>query len=359
MKNDFFKQLFALYDREKFADWLWRGLHSFYTVSPVERATTFDNAGHLILQYESICEGIAAIYEDFVPANKQLSFRQAIGDVLREKSADHSDLLPAFQDLIYLIIRLKANESLSALLPTVGNGVLGQRYPDILYETITALGSLAPSDYAYKTAFNLIDSANFDDGYLFEAIKVLVECKPSDTAKIVLTFEPRLTQLYMKTKHIGGVEFKVFCDAAEDWAEFLLSRGTISWLSELWKKASHLPDQVWIFNFLFGNKSMPVIFNMDCSTDTYWINYRSKKVKVKVSEKDYHTRDMLLHKFAIEEIFAWANNPKDKVYAIPLPEWRTIGSDKIQFLGQRILPKVLNIATRQGQCSHKEYHLNK
>lgn len=348
MKSDFLEQLFAQYDREKFADWIWRGLLSFYTVSPAERAATFDNAGGLILQYESVCEGLAVIYEDFVPANKQLSFRQAIGDILREKSHDYSDLFSVFQDLIYLIIRLKANESLSALLPTVGNGVLGKRYPGLLYETITALGSLAPSDYAYKTAFKLIDSVNFDDGYLFEAMKVLIECKPDDTAKIVLKLEPRLTQLYWKTKHIGRDEFKIFCDTAEDWAEFILKRGTISWLSELWEKASHSTNQVWLFSLLFGNKSVPLVLNRDRSKDVYWINYRSKKVKVKVSEKDYYTRSMLLRKFASEEILAWANNPSDKINEAHLLV-RTTRHGRTATLGQLISSKLQHIAKPQDK----------
>lgn len=342
MKSDSIEKQFAQYDRKKFADWIWRGLQAFYTVPPAKRAATFDNAGGLILQYESVCEGIAAIYEKFVPANKQLSFRQAIGDVLREKSPDYSDLFPAFQDIIYLIIRLKATESLSALLPTVGSGVLGKQHPDILYETITALRYLAPSENSYKITSKLIDSVNFDDGYLFEAMKVLIECKPDYTANIVLELEPRLTQLYKKTKDIGEDEFKIFCGVAEDWAKFILKRGIISWPSKLWEKASHSTDQVWLFSYLFGNKSAPVVLNRYRSSDAYWINYRSKKVHVKVSKKDYYTRSMLLRKFASEKIHAWANNPKDEVNKISLAA-RTTEAGRTVTLGERILRKLPHI----------------
>ena len=44
---------------------------------------------------------------------------------------------------------------------------------------------LAPSAYAYQTAREVVSAANFDDGYLFEAIKVLVECEPSQVAVVV------------------------------------------------------------------------------------------------------------------------------------------------------------------------------
>lgn len=317
MNKDSFKRLFSNFDRQQFADWLWRGLYSFYNAPLPDRGSTFDNAGHIILEYESICEGLAVVYEELVPSNRQLAFRQAIGDVLREKSGDNSELVQAFQDLIYLIIRIKAYESLSSLLPSVGNGVIGKQYPEILYETIAALASLAPSDYAYKTATNLINSANFDDGYLFEAIKVLVECKPNDTAKVVLNLEPRLTQLYIRTKQLGGDEYKIFCDVAKDWAEFLLNFGTTTWLSEIYEKASHSVDQKWLFNFLFANDTIEALFNWD-GRNRFWITYRGKIVPVRVSGKDYHTRRMLLHSSETIEFSTWIKDPKDKTNQILL-----------------------------------------
>jgi len=346
MKRDYFRKLFKQYDREKFADWFWRGLYSFYNAPASKRGESFDEAGRIILEYESICEGLAIIYEEFVPPKKQLAFRQAIGDVIREKSNDYSEMVHAFQDLIYLIIRIKASESLSSLLPTVGSGVFGQQHPEVLYETITALASLAPSDYAYKTASTLIDSANFDDGYLFEAIKVLVECKPSDAAKIVLKFEPRLTQLYTSTKKIGGVEFKVFCEAAEDWAEVLLSKGTITWLSELYEKASHSFDQKWLFSCLFFNDAVPAFLDWD-GQNTFRLIYRGKKLNVRVSRKDYYTRKMLLNRKTTTDFYAWVNDPNDKVNQIHLNPPKKAKNEKTPTLGDRISAK--------SEC----YHISK
>lgn len=342
MKKDYFEKLFEPYDRQQFADWLWQGLYSFYNKPRSDRGATFNNAGSIILEHESVCEGIAYIYEKLVPANGQLAFRQAIGDVIREKSNNYSDYVQAFQDLIYLIIRIEANESLSSLLPTVGSGVFGRQHPKVLYETISALASLSPSEYAYETASDLIDSANFDDGYLFEATKILVECKPNDAAKIVLRFEPRLTQLFAITNRIGGNEYKVFCEAAENWAEFFLNKGTITWLSELFQEAIHSPDQKWLFEVLFSNNNVPIFLNWDRESN-FWITYREKKVMVQVSRKDYHTRTMLLNRKSRKEAYSWISDERDIVNQTPLSTRRIDSNGEIPKIGEKILTKIASL----------------
>lgn len=218
MNKDTIRSTLNQFDREKFADWLWRGLRSFYTSPSSERIRTFDGAGILIVQQESLCEGLARVYEECTQEPKQVMFRQAIGDVLRDQANNPNAPFDAFRDLIYLIARIRATESLSALLPTVGTGYLGKHYPNILYDTVAVLRSLAPSTQAYKTAFSLINCANFDDGYLFEAMKVLVECEPSCASEIVLKLEPRLSQLRQAAQERGGDEWTAFCEVAADWA---------------------------------------------------------------------------------------------------------------------------------------------
>lgn len=207
------RKAFAKFNRKGFADWLWRGLSKFYSLPPSDRALAFDYVGYFIMQQESICEGLARTYEEYVPKSKQMMFRQAIGDVLLERGNMDNAPVDAFRDLIYLTIRINATEPLSALLPTVGNGLLGKRDPEIFYGTIAALKSLMPSAQVYETTYHLIGSANFDDGYLIEAINVLVECEPSRATDIVSKLVSRLKRLQNVTKKLGGDEWTAFCEA--------------------------------------------------------------------------------------------------------------------------------------------------
>lgn len=318
MNEDTISKTFAEFKREEFADWLWRGLRSFYTSPPSDRVRAFDDMGLLIIKQESVCEGIARIYEQYVAERRKLMFRQAIGDVLREHANDQKAPIPAFQDLIYLLGRIKATESLSALLSIVCSGFLKRRYTDVLYETFAVLRSLAPSIYAYDTAFALVNCLNFDDGYLFEAIKVLVECQPSQASKIILMLEPRLTQMRQFTQDIGGDEWNAFREAANDCAKQLLELAPISWIKELWEEANHMPEGAWLFELLFCNGVTPVVNLQDEPFDEYFMEYASKRVRLKVSRKDEWTRRLFRRIAAYEEVRKWAHDPNDDVNRIEI-----------------------------------------
>lgn len=320
MNEDNILEKFSKFRRHEFADWLWRGLRKFYASPPSKREDSFQYVGWQIMQYESICEGIAQIYEEYVPDSKQLLFRQAIGDVLRKHANDYDAPRDAIRDLIYLIIRIKANESLSALLPAVGNGFLGQLYPDILYVTITSLRSLAPSMQAYKTASGLIDSTNFDEGYLFEAIKVLVECKPTHVSRILVALEPRLSNLFRLAEAIRGDEWVAFCDTANKWVQFLLEYATLTWLSDFWEKADHTAGQLWLFKQIYCNEAIPTSFYHDRNTDKYVVKYANNEFPLKIPKKAYWTRDCLLEKSTYARSNRWSNRPDDNVYS-KINEW--------------------------------------
>lgn len=289
-KNEI-KKVFSGFDREAYADWLWRGLFKFYT-SPSSNGEAFAPVCSLIRQQETLSEGLAQVYEEYISADKQLLFRQAIGDVLRDHSNIETVPMVAFQDLIYLIARIRAIESLGALLPTVGSGLLGKQHPEILYDSFSILKYLAPSSSAFDTVFALVNSSNFDDGYLFEAMSVLIECEPSRTSEIVLRLEPRITQLRKDIWTLDDEERAAFCEAADEWCEHALKFGSRTWLSELWEKAKHSTDQIWLFELLFGNQSIPVylIENIEDIKTEPIIEYAGKRIKVKLTDEDIWTR---------------------------------------------------------------------
>jgi hypothetical protein len=315
MNKENIREIFSQFDRDEFANWLWNGLRSLYASRPSDRVNAFQHVGWQILQYESVDKGLARFYEEYVPDSRQLLFRQAIGDVLRRHANDHDAPLDAIRDLIYLITRIKADESLSALYPTVCNGYLAEQYPGILYDAITILRSRAPSEKAYKTASNLIDCANFEDGYLFEAIKVLVECEPSYVSRILIKYEERLSKLFRDVKDKGGDEWVAFCNAANEWTQFLLEYAPLTWLSHFWEKAAHSSRQLWLFKQIYCNEAIPTSFCHDRNSDRYFIRYMQNEVQLKVSKKDRWTRDGLSEKSTYDESNQWSNHPDNETYS--------------------------------------------
>lgn len=214
--------LTRLDSREAFAKWLWTALSSLYSKG--------DNQHLLIIieekDFDSVTGALAYLYERYVLGTKQLMFRQAIGDVLREHGNDKDAPLDALRDLIYLISMIEAAESLDSLLPTVGNGFLGKRHPDILYDIFANLLTFAPSPQIYELILNLMNSENFDDGYLFTAIKILVSCEPSHASDIVDTLSPRLSKLKQGVVNLNDEkEWSAFCEAAKDCAQHIAALG--------------------------------------------------------------------------------------------------------------------------------------
>lgn len=283
--NEYITDLLKDYDREKYADWLWRGLLSFYS-SQSGQESTFEDVGSFILSKESVCEGLAQIYEFFVSDNNKLFFRQAIGDVIREHGNDPGAPLDAFRDLIYLMIRIKAYESLDSLIPTVGSGALGKQYAKIQYDAISALRSLVPSNKAQDVMSQLIFCPNFSNDYIFEAVMVMVECDPSHTADIIMRLEPLMRKLRNDAAHLGEEETAEFWEIAHYCAYYILQLGPITWLNELWEKADH-NEQGWLFDVIFNNPFLPVDLIYSESSGSYFIQLGSKIERLNTAD-DYN-----------------------------------------------------------------------
>ena len=319
MNIDNIPKMFSGFDRDEFADWLWKGLKSFYTSRPYDRINAFQHMGRQILQYESVDKGLAHIYEDYIPDSKKLQFRQSIGDVLRRYANEKDTPIDAVRNLIFLITRIKADESLTALFPTVCNGYLIERCPRILYDTITILRSRAPSEQAYETASDLIDWSGFNDDYLFESIKVLVECKPSYTSGTLIKYEERLSLLFQDVaKNKGSDVWVAFCDAANEWVQFLLEYAPRTWLSDFWEEDAHSVDQSWLFKLIYHNKAIPTEFIHDKMSDRYFVKYRNRNrnriIKLTVSDKNRWTLSYLKDEATYDISKQWSHRPNEKVY---------------------------------------------
>jgi hypothetical protein len=244
-----------IFDRAHLSDWLWRGLRSYYTSTPSQKNTPFSPYYRLITNQDAIFNGLARFYEEIVPESGQLIFRQVVGDVLREHANDERAPVRALEDLIYLIERIRATESLNALVPSIGVGYIGQLHPGLLPEAIGMLRMLAPSRDAYEAAHGLVYSINFNETHLFEILKILITCEPTQAANIVVEFEPRFERLRKQANNKSSKEIETFIHDREDLVDYIMDVAPVSWIEDLWEIASKLPDQNYLFNLIFMNKS--------------------------------------------------------------------------------------------------------
>lgn len=287
----------AKFNKQQYADWLWRGLVSVYSKPISDRGDTFDGWGYIILQQGSIFEGLQHIYEEYIPPSRQLIFRSAIGDVLRNHANESGISFSVIQDILYLLGVVKAVESLDALLPTIGNGQIGRNNPRIFYQTLAVLNQLIPSSQVKKTTQGLIRSRNFNKGDIFEAVKILVKCDPISAVDMILNNANKMRDVFLQSYKNSGKEWKAFNSSMRFFIRTLLESSLSSFIPDLWKKAKHNSDDMWLFIYLFSNKYIPVNLYYDEEENEFFVSYESSYQSYKeilvTSYKDYNTRRIL------------------------------------------------------------------
>lgn len=220
------REKFLGFGRQEFADWLEKGLIEIYQGQAQNDSAkisgSFEGMGGEILSKESVTEGLAQIYESDVSKSGKLLYRRAIGDVLRESAPEMAISTPAINDLIYLIGRIEAREPLESFMLVIERD--GVDREKILYPMMGVLILLSPCEEVYKTTKELVNSSHFDNGYLFEALNILTECKPSNTPAILDEFSPRLKNLRSECHKIGGNEWTTYREAETEFSSNILNR---------------------------------------------------------------------------------------------------------------------------------------
>jgi len=193
------KKHFATFDRAEFAGWLKKGLRDSYSPSrDSENPHPFDPVypeivyQDMVGDYVTVPDFLGRVYDKFFSDSGKQMFRGAIGDVLSSQINQTELTAEAFKDLIYLIPTVSAEESLDSLVSFEGETKSGK---GDLYATLAVLRHFKPSKTVYEATERLADSSNFDEGYLFEVIGILVENQPFNTGNILRRFEPRIEKL--------------------------------------------------------------------------------------------------------------------------------------------------------------------
>jgi len=209
------------FDGDTMADWLGRGIMSVYSSSTPQKVITLDHIGSLDVIL-SVSVTLVYVYQEFMSAPVRALFRKALGDLLRRYCNDPSAPIQVFQDLICLIAATKATESLDALYPVLGNGGIGKRHPEIIYE---AIAILAPAIGDYKKMTELMESQNFkEEIYLTKVIKVFAKCNRSLAIEIVQRYISIFQFRYGEDVRKATEElYKVLANKINDLTQALIS----------------------------------------------------------------------------------------------------------------------------------------
>lgn len=198
------KEHFAAFDRAQFAGWLEKGLSDQYSPSrehgkPHPFSPVYPELVYRDMRVHwGVSDFLERVYDKFFSDPGKKMFREAIGDVLGNRANRMQLPLDACKDLIYLIARVKAEESLDSLVSFAGEVRLRgkEENSEISYHTLAVLQMFEPSDKVYGTVERLADTPDFEEGYLFEVIKLLVKNKPANTRNVLEKYGLRINALY-------------------------------------------------------------------------------------------------------------------------------------------------------------------
>ncbi|MBS3050947.1 MAG: hypothetical protein J4400_02260 [Candidatus Aenigmarchaeota archaeon] len=201
------EDLSGLETPEQYADWLLKNLEELHQL-PEDQVPTKYKVNHesqlwlftLYNHLESPLDALEKAYRS-IPEERRQPFRQAIGIALH-RCAEIEDpiILPVVEYLTYLIGAAGATEALDGLLETASNEYVAENHRSIFYDAISSVMTLAPDDRVFDFTHNLANNPYFNDGLLFDAMKIMIECRPDDYRQIVGENGQRIQRLYGTVK---------------------------------------------------------------------------------------------------------------------------------------------------------------
>jgi hypothetical protein len=289
------REKFAHFRESDFCDWLSRGLKAFYSRNQAQNSVVGARSGHLpgsmtsgaaapppfdfayslIGRRESLLDDIQYIYSQYIPEEKKVVFRQSIGRLFRQCVGD--DLFPvrAVSDLIYLMAKVRAHESLESLAPIIGRGKYGQDKKWLQYEAIAILKALLPSKEAVEGLRNLVTLPNFYAGYCFDVLTALCRADHARWLSALELMSGHIATLCEQAQRSGNDAIRQVEGAARDFAKAFSTFMPTSAIAEqvpridLTTQPSGLyVSGTWLVKELFIGDSPPIVTDDENGTFT-------------------------------------------------------------------------------------------
>ena len=229
------RERFDAFDESDFTEWLACGFRLFYAQQrPADesnpifsqpfaefdsahllRNLPFDFAYFLIGRKESLLDDLEDIYERYVPDDKKVLFRRSLGRLLRQCVGDGQLPEEVASDVIYLMVKVRAHESLESLAPSIGRGRYGKDRAWLQYEAISVLKALLPSKEAIDGLQNLVTSPNFSASFSFDVLAALCRADPTNWIASFTMMSGYIDEL-MKQAQQRGPDFVAAIEKKKD-----------------------------------------------------------------------------------------------------------------------------------------------
>jgi hypothetical protein len=208
---------FGRLDQEAIGKWLWKGLSTLYSSAPLYSYKGFAPADGYMGFGESNLDDLRKIYESIFDEQTKKRFRQSIGDLLVAHKNDTKVPYEVIRDLIYLIERAGAVESLASLSLAVGEGSITKKHPEFVYEAISVLMAFTyPPRETQPAMIALVKANHFREDFIFQIAEGLGRCGFSKHDEFFGELKKRLDRLYRQARKNGGKDFATVKEFAAD-----------------------------------------------------------------------------------------------------------------------------------------------
>lgn len=312
------RERFAQFQETDFCDWLSRGFKAFYAHSQFpnlagrtrsavnldsvtsngKESRPFDFAFTHVGKKESLLDDLEYIYDQYVPNEKKIVFRLSVGRLLRQCVGDNLFPDPGFSDLIYLMAKVRAHESLECLAPVLGKGRFGQERKWLQYEAIATLKALLPAKEAVEGLRNLVTLPNFSPAFSFDILAALCRADPERWYSAFMLLRGHIASLHKQAQEIGGETIREVEDAARDFVKSFVEFMPTSAIGDLVPQIDLTTSSrelyasgTWLVKELFtGDRPPLMVLHED---GTFTDNFTSIKIPIFVAKQPARRTNVL------------------------------------------------------------------
>jgi hypothetical protein len=246
-----------------FEGWLAQRFRDFYADGASARVA-FDFRDLGVAAGDSTLDTLTGLYARLAP-NSQRQFVGALENLLRHTEPDTFPL-QGIRDILFVVGLIRAFAPVLAFAPVFGNGVWGERHPELLYDAISVLVGLEPAIEAYTAARDLVSTKNFDDRYAFDVCTILVRCRPERWVDDVNFLHERFARFAASVAETTPEALPDLAEREQQFARDLADDVSLDVLAAGLARLPLVPpsDVQWLLSRLFGSGGpLSLIGNLD------------------------------------------------------------------------------------------------
>jgi hypothetical protein len=221
---------FSRFEEEDFANWLESGFriyHNRLEGKQIGPDQPFEFVSGFIGFGDSLLDDLTLIFRNLVPEDKKTLFRKSIARLLMKVVSRDDFPLEAVRELIYLIERVGASESLSCLATVVQTGRYAAPSEWLQVDAIRVLKQMLGSGQAVEGLYELAALDEFKAELSLDVLESLCRYVPREWSQHVIKLAQKIATWYERTELADGNELEKFTVAENTLIATLVSTVTV------------------------------------------------------------------------------------------------------------------------------------